>query len=189
METLGIDIDGVLADYVPALIEHFNKTYGTMHLPEHITDYAMHKALSKDVEEWKDFVRKFEDEHIDKLPTIEGSEEAIRELSKEFRLVVITARPHWLRQKTEKWLKQNYGDVFLAVEFSKQSNNPNLPTKAEHCKRYGAVAHVEDAPHHALAVAEVSRVFLKDTSYNAGIAHPKIKRVRSWDEILSELSS
>ncbi|RME79536.1 MAG: hypothetical protein D6769_02155, partial [Methanobacteriota archaeon] len=171
-----------------ALVNYLNNIYKTNYFPEHITDYAVHKVLSKDVEEYNRVVEKFDKEKIGELPTIDGAKEGVAALSTRYNLVVITARPHWLEEATMEWLEDNFGDAFSCVEFSRQRHNKEFPTKAENCKKHSVIAHVEDAPHHALDIARVTNVLLMDMPYNQGIEHKNIRRVKDWGEVVDLLS-
>ena len=111
---IGIDCDGVLRDFIPALIDSIKETH-----PEH-TDKIL-EPTSWDWEQWLPFWTEeetekyvFEDNHIDffgiDCPPIDASVEDWTKLKKWARdngheLVLVSAQREHCKELTDEWLK------------------------------------------------------------------------------------
>lgn len=92
---------------------------------------------------------------------------------------IVTARPHWAREITERWLRRRRipyaGIVTGAVD------------KLRVCEELGLVAAIEDSPSNALQIAERLPVILIRWGYNEGLKHPRIFPVTHWSEVEATL--
>lgn len=163
-EIIAIDIDDVIAHSTEALRISVNERYD-------VNLTAQDYVLSDDGDYWGYYERvwaahglhqvsysELHDEMaIDQahVPLLPGASFAIGELSKEFDIILITARdPSWERA-TRKWLTGHFGDVFRSVNFAGRSKHgANVQTKGELCKELGAQLLIDDNPEHCRSALE-----------------------------------
>lgn len=189
---IGIDFDDVIFDFNRSYVEHHNKVYGTDMTRDRITDYMMEKVWNIPIEEIMPRIDKFcfSDDHFEVLP-VEGSVKAIKELSKNNELIIITSRPDSKKDITLKWLEKNFngfiGEVCFTNSFGGDVNKKRK--KSSVCKELGIDIFIEDAPIYAKDVSDSGiPVLLIDAPWNKNVSGDLIKRVHSWDEIYSLLS-
>lgn len=115
---LAIDIDGVLGDHVLHLINHLKQ--------KGVLDCNFSKI---DVDTWDSMIggygfkeifemHLFDRDFIMGIPVIEGAVEAISELRRYHKIVIVTARPEFARDATVEWLGLNgfsYDDLLIGV--------------------------------------------------------------------------
>lgn len=104
---IGVDIDGTLAEQVGAAIKHYqNKGMAEKLQIEDVDDWNF-KINGENIAEFfeKQFINN--PEFALTIEPIEGAIEAMKQLAKSFRLVIITSRPKESKESTKKWLKEN----------------------------------------------------------------------------------
>jgi len=174
---IGIDIDGVLADFTPVINDFYNNKFGTSFKIEDYVHFDLEKTWNRTNEEAVKIIEDFfsSEDFVNLLP-IEGSQEAIRFLSKNHSLIAITARPSYLRDKTESWIKKHFGNSILEVHFNNQYSKSALEiSKTEICLSKGIEVFIEDtlAISNKLAKSGI-KVFLLDYPGNQGEMHEKL---------------
>lgn len=184
---IAIDIDDVLANFLPTLLDFHNTTYKTNYEKEHFKTFHLWETWGGTREEAIDKVFHFyETEEFKNIAVIEGAKDAVKLLKQNHELIVVTARPEDLRSKTEEWISTHFpglfSDIHIANRFSK--SGPQT-TKALLCEKHGADMLIDDSLDYALeCVAPHRKILLFDNPWNQ---HPElptgIHRVRSWEEI------
>ncbi len=102
---IGIDIDGVLADQVSAVLKEIEKDYGRRYSKSDIT--RAHWSFDG-IEIWTEISRLLSDpEYVMRVPTIEGARHAVKQLAGHDLMVVTARRPH-TEDATRRWLKANF---------------------------------------------------------------------------------
>ncbi|MDD4094452.1 MAG: hypothetical protein PHF94_07550 [Methanothrix sp.] len=102
---IGIDIDGVLADQVSAVLKEIEKDYGRRYSKSDIT--RAHWSFDG-IEIWTEISRLLSDpEYVMRVPTIEGARHAVKQLARHDLMVVTARRPH-TEDATRRWLKANF---------------------------------------------------------------------------------
>jgi uncharacterized HAD superfamily protein len=149
---IAIDIDDVLANFMQALITYHNKIYRTNLAKEHFTTFDLSKTWGGTQEEAVNKVFKFyETEEFTNVEVIKGAKNAVHALKQQHELVIVTARPEDLRNKTEEWIHRHFPTVFseihIANRFSK--SGPKM-TKAEICEKNGVTMLIDDSLDYAL---------------------------------------
>ena len=190
---IGIDLDGVAADWVTPFLEFHKERYGGSFSYDEITshdfwdifgitrDEAIHRAHEFYLETPFDIV----------LP-VEGAVESIKALREVHELVVITARPFVYKQKTLDWLKEHFPDVFDKVVFTNQyskSDSGVNTTKAAICEQEKIDLLIDDYDKYVWECAPVcGQVLLFDQPWNQGVELPgNAVRVKSWSEVMEVL--
>lgn len=99
-----IDVDGTLADTVPAALNMVNQSRGTRFSKDMVTEWNWRLPGTDD--NIGSAIRFFFDTRgrIDPVP---GAVSAVKELSERFYIVVATARPLYLKDWTVTWLFKN----------------------------------------------------------------------------------
>jgi hypothetical protein len=124
------------------------------------------------------------------LDPIEGAVEGIKKIREMgFKLVIITARPHWQYKRvysdTMRWL-QKHGVEYDLILFAKDKAEALF----ESVYPARPLFFVEDRPKHAVELASIgTRVMFFDNGQHdsMGVTHDLVTRVSSWPEILIQL--
>ncbi len=103
---IGIDIDGVLADQIPGVLEHINQDYGI-------------QMQKEDIKRWDEPVNgvsniKIEIENSMKdpdyildMPVYPGARNFLQSFSRLNKIVLVTSRPRYSKEHTRRWLRLN----------------------------------------------------------------------------------
>ncbi len=187
---IGIDFDDILMDFQGSFYSYINSLKNTSYSISDVTDFRIENILGCSRQEALDFIADFYQtgEHVRALP-IKGSQQAIKKLSENYSLFIISSRPEYLREKTESWIQENFGNVFEKIYLNNQYHGEGIrKTKAEVCEEIGVEVYIEDFMPNAIQVADSGRkVFLLDNPWNQEPAPENIMRVFSWDEISETL--
>ncbi len=184
-EPIAFDVDGVLADFHRPFYKFILDNRDDLHFNlEDITawDWSTQIKNLTSGEFW-DLFDRFTVEHgYAFLPLISDvAFDLIDFLSEEGHpIYFITARPPETREETYHWIQCNF-DV-------RYDNIIHTSNKSDMCNKLKISRFIEDTPHSAAEIADNShtKVFLLDKLYNTTFKHPKIKRIKYHDEILSE---
>lgn len=191
---IGVDTDDVLVDFVGALIEHYNETYGTDIKREQVKNFSFHDiwggTLEKRVERVNHF---FETPYFDDILPIEGSQEAINYLSLSNDLFIVTSRPIFIKEKTEKWLNKFFNGKFLGIvnssnHYSKAKNSGK--TKVQLCNELGVSVLIDDSLDYIKQCPSmgIKGILFGDYPWNQNGNLPEgVVRVKNWNEALEEL--
>jgi len=189
---IGVDLDDVLLDCRLALCEFHNARYDNFLTKEEFCQhYNLEELWKCSTEEAIKRVVEFynSEEHLNALPII-GASEAIKELSQNNSLFIVTVKPEYLRDSTHKWLVKNNLDFFDGVYFTNKYLGDNVKkTKGKVCDELRVEVFIDDALSNAIDVRKEGRdVLLFDSPWNQGELPINTKRVYSWREILEILS-
>lgn len=98
---IAVDIDGVLADQVGAVLDRIENEYGQRYLKSDV-NCAHWRFNGKDI--WSEISKHLmEPEYVLKLPVIDGSQAAIKHLTRH-EVCVVTARRPETEKATKEWL-------------------------------------------------------------------------------------
>lgn len=107
--SLGVDLDGVLANQVIGVLPRVESTYGVVLTYDEIVDWRLPiegNGLSSDIA--REIVAAQADrEYVLSMPVHEGAREMLDELRGKFRIVVLTARGGDALGWSAEWLDQN----------------------------------------------------------------------------------
>ncbi len=190
---IGIDLDDVLSKTTAAFIEFHNKNYGTNLDIKTKEKYGWWEIIDVVMDEYKKRVGEFytTDYFLNTEP-IEGAKNVLGELKKDNELYVITARSDDVKKVTEKWIEENYPNIFTKIYFTNQFGQTGVKTsKAIICNDLNIDVFIEDSINFALECAAPNRkVFLLDYPWNQKDKLPVgVTRVNSWKEIGRLVSS
>ncbi|MTI83658.1 MAG: hypothetical protein FH756_07085 [Firmicutes bacterium] len=179
--SLGIDIDGVIANTQPLIISelnaYFDKTY-TVNDFYHITP---EKAYNIDRPQLYQFIAERELRLIKAAEPVQGSVEAIHKLKERCRITIISARTTDFYPNTVDWLRKHgikHDRVILLGEHDKRK------TCLEECVQL----FIEDSLENAEQVSSCGiPVYLLNATYNRGKIPDLVRRVDSWSQIVNLL--
>lgn len=187
---LGLDIDGVVADFLSPFLSLVEKRTGNGPIPaETITDFNFkdHPILSEKIVEECMVKVSYDPEFWQGLSPLLSPMEwrELDKLSRRNRLVFITHRyereTYDINEVTCNWLK-SHGIGKPVVHFTQES-------KAGLVERLRVGLFVDDRHENCQQVAENTQatVIMPHRHYNQSFTHPKVKRIRSFNELFSYL--
>ncbi len=193
IKRIGIDLDEVLADFVPSYINFHNLNFGTKIELASFTSFDLSEVYKTSREEVEIRVRKFyKSEEFHNLKPVRGAITAVKKLSKKFELFIITSRPEIVSESTLYWIKKHFTKQFKKIHFA---FNPYLKSsylkkKSDIAKLLNVDLFIEDNLDFATSVAKSGiKVLLFNRLWNqAKSLHPNITRVSSWKDILERLN-
>lgn len=185
---VGVDLDEVLADIVTPLLNYYNCKYGRNVTREQVFTYGLDKVWGCSREDSikiiHDFYNTDEFKHLLKVP---GSEEGVKRLASENELFVITSRPKQVKLKTEKWIDQNFPNLFSGIYFTNEwsRNLREVIKKSDICLKLNVGVLIDDSLDYAQECASKGiDVVLLDCPWNQSDNLPlQIRRAFSWDDI------
>ena len=127
----------------------------------------------------------YDSKYFKNLQPIPGSQEAISELSKRFQLAVVTARPKEISKETIYNLERFFPNSFSEFHFA----NHKFPENGNQSKSSFCVSNeykfmIEDSADYARECAKSGiSVLLLEQPWNWETLHPRVFRVRNWNEI------
>ncbi len=187
---IGVDLDDVLLSFFDTFCNYINTHRGTSYTRNSLTSFYLESSWGWSTEEASKAIREFyaSHEHISAAP-VTGAQEAIARIGKKHELHIITSKPDYLREATEKWIERFYPDSFKRIHFTNQFHSESIKrTKAQVCKEIGATILIDDSLENARNVAaEGIKVFLLDAPWNREEVIPPIVRAYSWEEIANLL--
>jgi 5'(3')-deoxyribonucleotidase len=107
---LGIDLDGVVADFNTGWMTRYNDEYGTNLTSDQVTHWGAmipltHFASITDFWRW---ARNDDGPGLFRhLPMLPGAHSALERLSKHHQIVIITTKPRWANAETFSWIGDN----------------------------------------------------------------------------------
>ncbi len=186
---VGIDFDDVLVDTNPSLLGFHNEQFGTAHWMEDVQSFDLSRLWGCTPDEAHERLEAwyYSSHHANLVPVF-GAQEAVMHLANFCELHIITARHAHLAEVTSALVGRHFPDVFAGVHFVGY-NGRGHGSKARACQELGVTILLEDAPHHAHAVAAVGiPVLLFDAPWNGDVAGDNIIRVHTWAEAVDHIT-
>jgi 5'(3')-deoxyribonucleotidase len=189
---IAVDIDDVLADSAAKFVAYSNKQWGTSLT---VDDYSEHWAemwgidMDTTLKRKEDIVRDGIKVDLSHFP---DAHQVLSELSKEYKLIIVTSRPLAIQEGTIEWLDKYYKGIFSDIHFAgiwdgkHHADHANKMTKGKIIKALGANFFIDDHPKHCFAVAKegIPSLLFGDYAWNRELDLPKrATRVRDWAAI------
>ena len=203
---IGVDIDGVIAEFVEQLCIYYNQKYNILFKKEDFKTYNLWETLNISKEDTEEIIKTLKDiNYFEQIRPVDGSLQSIRILKDSFKLILITSRQRYLYKQTIDWINRYFPNCFSEIYFSYNhieyndiEYNPvrlektlltKIQTKADICVEKGVDIMIEDSLEFSLECSERGiNVLLLDRPWNQSNNLPEnIRRVYSWYEILGEL--
>jgi len=165
---VGVDIDGVIADYPRSFVEYINQELGTNYDADKVKKYDIYEELGINTElgiKLKDKYRQSGQKRY--IPVIDGAKEMLQGLRDQgYKIVLLTARPYKKYNRifsdTMEWLETN-SLVYDAIIFDEDKEERLL-------KEFGnnrVDFFIEDVASNANAISTLGvKCFLVDRPYN-----------------------
>ena len=194
---IGIDIDGVLADFNSAFWAWHNEKFQTNIDPlKDCTTYDYTKVLQSKgfqvgVDDIIERINKFlsYEKFVEQIPVVSGAFDGISELASIADLYVITSRHPSLKDITTLWLDTHFPSLFKNILLTGnmfKAKNYEV-TKSDIVKEYDIQWVVEDAVFHAEEIVKngalvvlLEQPWNKDVDFN----HKNLYRVKDWKEVV-----
>jgi len=175
-----VDLDDVIAEFVPHLLRFLNEEYGSNLKFENIKGWNIWEYGDITEEQYREGIEKFMEAGMYRnLPLIEGAREGLKVISEHHDVYIVTWRSLKIREDTEYWLEKNLGNAYKEVYFS--DNKPKLGI----LKKLNAELFIDDSPTHTRDAVKICRTLLYTKPWNENIIG--IERVSSWEEILEKI--
>ncbi|MGD0284486.1 MAG: hypothetical protein ABSB12_02750 [Candidatus Saccharimonadales bacterium] len=187
-KSIAVDLDDVLACTAEALIAFSNATYGTNFS---IADYDEEWTRLWNIEQDEVEKRSLEfhiPQNVLAFDVKAKAKSAIRQLSHQYDLYIVTARSRRLIDTTKEWLEQHFGKSFLDMHFVPIWELSNKITKSDICKQIGATYLIDDLPGHCNVAAEngITAILFGDYSWNqCRKVADNVIRCADWPAVLS----
>lgn len=196
MKFLALDIDNVLAASAESFLVISNNLF-----VDHITfadfneDWQKMWGVSHEEAERRGEVLRANKYQKDYLP-VEGAVQAITELGKQYKLVLVTSRRKFAEELTRNWLKQHFDYPFEQIVFAdfwddfQKSKDGHLRHKGDLFTQVGANFVIDDQLKHCVAAAEqgVQAILFGDYPWNETDELPEgIVRYKNWAEVVESL--
>jgi uncharacterized HAD superfamily protein len=187
---IGVDLDECLSEFVFSFLNFHNHKYGTDFDKKYIWTYEFEDLIGTTSDEVLNRVNEFYGTNFFReVPVVWGSRDAVRELSSENELFIITARPNYISKDTERYLDHHFHDVFSDITYTNQYGGSGVVrTKSEVCEYLGVSFMVEDNLSYARACSGAGfPVYLLDRPWNQnGGLIEGVTRVSEWADILGK---
>lgn len=105
---LGIDLDGVVADFNIGWMERYNRQFGTeLHHSQVVKWDGLHRLTHfETMDDFWDWASSGDSTIFRRLPPIPGAVETIAELAEEHRIVIVSSKFDWAIPDTLEWLAE-----------------------------------------------------------------------------------
>ncbi|MHB8156716.1 MAG: 5' nucleotidase, NT5C type [Desulfocucumaceae bacterium] len=177
MKRVGIDIDGVIADSQPLIIQKLNDCFGRSFSLEDFVDFKPEKMFGIDRRQLDDFIMERELEIIEEAVPLPGAVRTVKELIQTYKIYIVSARTPIYLSHTESWLKRfeiPYHDIKLLGQHDKRAA----------CTGLCVDIFIEDSLKNATQVSSCGiPVLLMDATYNRSKLPDMVTRVYNWEEI------
>lgn len=189
------DADEVLLDFIPRLIDFYNRRFGMNLTSEDYIYYDLEKVWNTTRHEAVEIINNFyRSQEFKQILPVKGAQEAIKILSKSNELSVVTSRPPFIEVDTRDSLNKHFGNVFSEIFLNGQYGiHSSGLDKSGYCLKNGIFVILEDNLDVAQKCAEKDiTIFLFDKPWNRqSFQSRKIIRVgekrNPWEEVLEHL--
>jgi len=175
---IGIDIDGVISDFVTSFRALIKEKFDLELEYDDIREHDLYKVLGISEKEALELIVSTFDYNLDTQP---DAIESIKKLAKDHEIVLITARPEETENITKKWLKEKgieYNKLIFVTE-----GNKHLTEKE------GFDVIIDDHLKEVVRWSEkVPLVYVYNHPWNKSLnIKNNFERVYNWKDILEKL--
>lgn len=190
---LAVDIDDVLAQFMPALIRFHNDSYGSQLTMDDFHSYDFHRVWGGSPSECQDKMDAFFDSHyfVDGIEPMQGSRDTLEALKRlGYELHIVTSRQYKVAEHTMTWIRKYYDNVFSDVHMGNHyARTGTHRSKSQICKDIGAKLLIDDSSRYAneCAAAGIPVILYGNYAWNTDevtSSVPCIRRCASWSTVL-----
>jgi len=182
---LGIDIDGVLANFDIQYRRLLKSRFGITLARRDVTRFNIPEIVGLSQKDSERIIAEFRERRLwENLSLVRGALPFIRHINSNCSVTVVTSRPFELKEMTENWLlkkKIRFDRLILTAGGSKWTAFEKAEGKPDYF--------IEDCLEYAAALADKGiRVLLLDCPWNREpVKHPNIQRMKGFGEIIGVL--
>jgi uncharacterized HAD superfamily protein len=186
-QKIGVDLDSVLAEIMRPLMGFAKENYGIRTtLNDHIS-YGLDEVWKTTPTRVREIVYEFyKSKEFEEMLPVNGAVEGIDDLAGRYELIVITARPFWVEDKSMAWIDKHFGGKFSKIIHSNQfSADSKKKAKSEICQEEGIWQMIDDGWEYATDCAQkgIKTILLTMPWNKDKPLHKNITRVENWQEI------
>jgi len=195
---IGIDIDGVIAEFIEPFLKFYNHKHKTHFRREDFKSFNLWETLGITKAQSTSAVDEFYlTEHFRNIAPVPGSIYGVYSLIKNLgnEGIIITSRPSEIEPDTRNWIKE-YFPILSDVCFVNNPaiiNDSRTATKADICSKLGIDFLIEDNLDFVREVrqsSEKTRVLVYESPWNKGNDLPDgAQFVKSWGDIREYFAS
>lgn len=189
---IAVDIDDVLSDENSSVLNFINEKYN---LSLTLKDYDIEADYwgywekvwgvsdIEGAERFNAYISSGVKAHHEVLP---DAIRVIKKLSKDYKLVIITAREDQQVDLTHDWLSRHFPNIFSEIVFVHVWSGDKKASKAAIATQLGAQMLIDDnAEHCRLAIeAGLQAILFGDYGWNrSAVLPPEVKRLKDWTSI------
>ncbi len=185
---IGIDLDGVIADFVSGFLKFYNLKFNENILFENWQSYHFYDNLRKTKEEEIKLIDEFYNSNFfDDINLIDGAKKGVERLTIDNKVSIITARPIEYKEKTENFFKKNFSMNNWDIFYSEKPKGVEIDKKSI-CKKLGIELMIEDSQDYARGCADEGiKVLLFNQPWNKNSReYENVNRVYNWKEVFRE---
>ena len=176
---IGIDIDGVIANTQPIIIEELNKHFSRNYILQDFVNFDPLEKYGINRQELHQFIMERELVLIESAKPMPGAIESINKLITDYQINIISARTPEYHHNTLNWFAR-YNISFDSIVHT------GTHDKRSHSKKAQVQLFIEDNLKNAVQISSLGiPVYLFDATYNQGELPPLVHRKFSWEEIIT----
>jgi len=190
---IAVDIDEVLANFVPSLVEFHNQHYNTTLTIDDFSSYFYHDVWGGSIDESNEKMMNFyRSPFFKKITPIPNAKEVLLSLKNNFDLHIVTARPLHQEHETRNWINTHYKGIFKSIQFGNHFvSNGNSRSKPSMCRDINAFLLIDDSYVYAkqCVESEINVILFGDYPWNSFVAHESIPRAKDWTTVHEKVLS
>ena len=179
---LGIDIDGVIANTQPVIIEELNKHFAKNYTLQDFINFDPLEKYGINRQELHRFIMDRELVLIESAMPMPGAIESINKLIYDYQINIISARTPVYYQNTLNWFARyniSFDNIVLTGNHDKRSYSKDACVEL----------FIEDNLRNAVQISSIGiPVYLFDATYNQGELPQLVHRKFSWEEIITGIN-
>jgi uncharacterized HAD superfamily protein len=182
---IALDIDGILANADFAFRTMMRRLFKRPFPKHKVKSFHYEDSFELSNSEINEFYKMFHDEKLWLgMKPLKGAVESVRRLADNNRIVIVTARPHYIKEATVKWLQKNkinYQEIYFTLA-DKHLLQENYNEKID--------IFLEDHPVYIERIAAAGiKVIMFEYPWNQHLDNQEnICRVKNWQEAMKAIS-
>lgn len=124
------------------------------------------------------------------VPSLPGAVLALRELSKDHDIVVVTSRNSSWEDATRQWFKQHFFDHEIDLHFTGDRHASDYKTKGQLCKQLGVSLLIDDNPTYCRSAIDegMGAILFGQYGWHYDIPEQAV-RCQDWPTVLEHLNN
>lgn len=190
--TIAVDVDDTIARSAESWVSYSNKTWGTqLTVDDYLENWTIMWGISDDEVRERAY-HLHTNGVVSTFSPYEEAKSVLQQLSKKYRLIVVTSRNSLTKDHTLEWLNEHFGGVFDEIHMTGFYDNGNLAgvhqTKDQLLGELGANYLIDDQPKHcfAAAAAGIPAVLFGNYAWTRAvdILPEGVTKAANWTEVL-----